>query len=479
MSAGKVLALVVVVASFAIVALGVSWCCWCVRSRFGTADKSIHGLKSVATVADTMDSSARAAKSSLLSATLPTTATTATMTQPRATASESRRLNAAAEVDAPAKQSLAPFASAMLHSGFESGCTTPSTEGATARPVKPKPKPADTSLPPKVVRSDDDQLRKPFPGVSGGLQRRISKVDLFVCEKTAAPQSARRSSQTPAPSSGANDHKRAEVEDGMERTSTVKVLKLGDWDDETSLSIFESASATTPSGRDSALTKSVTRSLLGSAEPVRKFLHQKSTLQRGAGTLPAGSSTIPQTLDCRPLAVLNSRGQRLTRTPTGQTGPALGCKEIIGTKQRSEGPSSPYKDASEVTSAARGHIATAIIGKKGVERRPSFMTPMKSEKFEGCTKARGATTRPTKGTGQELVEKEAGKPFHSTWAGKRSLLRKAQRAAALCPRKGSDTPEVSIVINVPKEEMSLLDVTKEQMLGSANYCSTSAKKESQ
>ncbi|XP_064490334.1 uncharacterized protein LOC135401718 [Ornithodoros turicata] len=55
MSAGKVLALIVVVVSFAVVAVAVSWCCWCIRSRF--SDKNIQPVKSAATVADTLDSS--------------------------------------------------------------------------------------------------------------------------------------------------------------------------------------------------------------------------------------------------------------------------------------------------------------------------------------------------------------------------------------------------------------------------------------
>lgn len=56
MSAGKVLALIVVVVSFAIVAVAVSWCCWCIRARF-FGDKHIQPVKSAATVADTLESS--------------------------------------------------------------------------------------------------------------------------------------------------------------------------------------------------------------------------------------------------------------------------------------------------------------------------------------------------------------------------------------------------------------------------------------
>ncbi|XP_049511935.1 uncharacterized protein LOC119464826 [Dermacentor silvarum] len=483
MSAGKVLALVVVVASFAIVAVAVSWCCWCVRSRFGTADKSIQAVKSVATVADTMDSSARAAKSSLLSATFPTTATTATMTHPRATASEPRMLNPAAEVDAPVKQSLPPFTSAIYPSVAESACTTPSTTDAAKTPEVPTPKPAEsraTSLLPKATQPDDnDQLWKPFPGVSDGLQRRISKVDLFICEdNTATPQSVRRSSQISARGSGADGLKLTKLEAGTEHASAVKALELGDCDEESASSIFESASATTPSRRNSESTESVTGSLLGNAEAERKFLDHKSTRQCGSGTLPGGSSATQPTPECRTLAVLNPSEQRSSRIPTDRTGPTMGCEELMFPKQQPKAPSSPYKDTSQVASAARGPLYTAVRGKKDGERRPSFMMPMESDKFEGFTKARGATTRPTKRAGGKLLEKAGVKQTESLWAGKRSLLRKAQKAAALSPRKGSGTPEVSIVINVPKKEMSLLEVTKEQMLASANPCSATAKKES-
>ncbi|KAH7934005.1 hypothetical protein HPB49_020272 [Dermacentor silvarum] len=483
MSAGKVLALVVVVASFAIVSVAVSWCFWCVRSRFGTADQSIQAVKSVATVADTMDSSARAAKSSLLSATFPTTVTTATMTHPRATASEPRMLNPAAEVDAPAKQSLPLFASAIYHSAVESASTTPSTAGAAVTQEESTPKPADnsaTSSPPKATRPHDDQLWKPFPGASDGLQTRVSKVELFIYEdNTDAPQSVRRSSQPSAPGCGADGLKLTKLEAGTEHASAVKALELGDCDDENVSSNFESASDTT-SRRDSESTKSMTRSLLCRPATDRKFLDQKSTRHSGPGTLPAGSSATQPTPECRTLAVLNSSGQRPRRIPIGRMGAAVGCEEIIVAKQQSGVSPSPYKDASEVTSAPRGRIPTAVMEKKDVERTPSIKALTKSKKFEGFMKARGATTRPTIGAEEKLVEKEGVKPSQSAWTGKRSLLRKAQRAAAaeigLSPRKGSGMPEVSIVINVPKKEISMLEVTKEQMLASANHCSASATK---
>lgn len=57
MSAGKVLALLVVVVFVAMAAVVVSWCCWCIRSRYG--DKNIQAVKSAATVADTLESSSR------------------------------------------------------------------------------------------------------------------------------------------------------------------------------------------------------------------------------------------------------------------------------------------------------------------------------------------------------------------------------------------------------------------------------------
>ncbi|XP_050047146.1 uncharacterized protein [Dermacentor andersoni] len=480
MSAGKVLALVVVVASFAIVALGVSWCCWCVRSIFGTADKSIQAVKSVATVADTMDSSARAAQSSLLSATFPMTATTAAITHPRATASEPRMLNAAAEVDAPAKHSQPPFASDIYHSVAENACTTPSTTSATKMLDLPSPKPADnsaTSLPPKATRPDDYQLSEPFPDVSVGMQKMRPKVDLFMRKEMCALQSVRRFSRRSVRGSGADGLKQEKLEAGNECATTVKALKLEDWDEENASSIFESASATTPSRRDSASAKSVTGSLLRSPEPEQKLPDQKFMPQSGIGTLPAGNSVTQQTPERPTLAVVNSSGLRSYQLPTDRTRPALGCEEIIFGQQL-EVPSPPYKDASDVNGAARGHISTAVIGKKGGERRRSFKMPIESDKVEGFTKARGTATRPTKGAVGKLGEQAGAKPSKSPWAGKRSLLRKAQRAAALSPRKGSGTPEVSIVINVPKKEMSLLEVTKEQMLASANHCSGSSRKES-
>ncbi|XP_065283172.1 uncharacterized protein [Dermacentor albipictus] len=481
MSAGKVLALVVVVASFAIVALGVSWCCWCVRSIFGTADKSIQAVKSVAAVADTMDSSARAAQSSLLSATFLMTATTAATTHPQATASEPRMLNAAAEVDAPAKHSQPPFASDIYHSVAENACTMPSTTGATELLDLPSPKPADnsaTSLPPKATQADDYQLSEPFPHVSVGMQKMMPNVDLFIRKEMRALQSVRRFSRRSVRGSGADDLKQEKLEAGTECTTTVKALKLGDSDEEDASSIFESASGTTPSRRDSASAKSVTGSLLRSPEPEEKLTDQKFMRQRGVGTLPAGSSVTQQTPEHSTLAVVNSSGLRSCLLPTDRMGSALGCKKIIFGEQQLEVLSSPYKDASDVAGAARGHISTAVIGKKGGKGKPSFKMPIESYKAEGFTKVRGTATRPTKGAVGKLVEQAGAKPSKSPWAGKRSLLRKAQKAAALSPRKGSGTPEVSIVINVPEKEMSLLEVTKEQMLASANHCSGSSRKES-
>ncbi|XP_065283183.1 uncharacterized protein [Dermacentor albipictus] len=481
MSAGKVLALVVVVASFAIVALGVSWCCWCVRSIFGTADKSIQAVKSVATVADTMDSSARAAQSSLLSATFPMTATTASITHPRATASEPRMLNAAAEVDAPAKHSQPPFASDIYHSVAENACTMPSTTGATKMIDLPSPKPADnsaTSLPPKATRPDDYQLSEPFPDVSVGKQKMMPNVDMFIRKEMCALQSVRRLSRRSVRGSEADGLKQEKLEAGNECATTVNALKLGDVDEEDASSIFESASATTPSRRDSASAKSATGSLLRSPEPEQKFPDQKFMRQSGIGALPAGISVTQETPERGTLAVVNSSGLRSYQLPTDRTGSALGCKEIIFGEQQLEVLSSPYKDASDVTGAARGHISTALIGKKGSDGRHSFEMPIESDKVEGFTKARGTATRPTKGAVGKLGEQAGAKPSKSTWGGKRSLLRKAQRAAALSPRKVSGTQEVSIVINVPKKEMSLLEVTKEQMLASANHCSGSTRKES-
>ncbi|KAL1469658.1 hypothetical protein MTO96_040948 [Rhipicephalus appendiculatus] len=257
MSAGKVLALVVVVPSFAIVAVVISWCCWCVRSCIGTADKSIQAVKSMATVADTMESSARAVKSSLISATFPTTATTATMTtHPRVVASEPRMLKQAAQVEVPAKPTLPPFASVLYHSATGSACTPPNPTEAAKTPDLPTTKSADSdtrSSPPKSACSDDHHPQKTSLEVGERLQRRISKVDLFHREANAVtPQPIGRSFQPSAPGSEAHGLKQAKVEVKSERASAVKTLELRNTVDDASGS-FELASATTPSLRSSRI----------------------------------------------------------------------------------------------------------------------------------------------------------------------------------------------------------------------------------
>ncbi|KAH6924817.1 hypothetical protein HPB50_025544 [Hyalomma asiaticum] len=261
MSAGKVLALIVVVATFAIFAIGVSWCCWCVRSRFGTADKSIQAVKSMATVADTMDSSARVAKSSLLSTTFPTTATTATMTHPRVTASEPRMPNQDAEVEAP---SLPQFASVVFHTAAGSACTSPSPTDATGSPKGLTPKQVDEEfklLPQQAKKPDDHALRKTLMGVSENLQRRTSKVDLFYRASNAVTlQSARRCCQQTAPGSRADGLERSKVHGSTEHVSAVKALELRDSANDEASSEFESASDITPSHRSSESMKTAARS---------------------------------------------------------------------------------------------------------------------------------------------------------------------------------------------------------------------------
>ncbi|KAL3260560.1 hypothetical protein MRX96_046279 [Rhipicephalus microplus] len=231
MSAGKVLALIVVVASFAIIAVGVSWCCWCVRSCIGTADKSIQAVKSMATVADTMDSSARVVKSSLISATFPTTATTATMTNhPRVVASEPRMLKQAAEVEVLAKPSLPPSASVMFHSVARSDRTSTNPAHAARVSDVPTSKSADNnarSFAPKATRADNNHLRKTSLDAGESLQRRCSKVYLLHREANVVPlQSVGRSFQPSVRESEARGLKRANVESKNERASAVNTLEL-------------------------------------------------------------------------------------------------------------------------------------------------------------------------------------------------------------------------------------------------------------
>ncbi|KAL1469659.1 hypothetical protein MTO96_040949 [Rhipicephalus appendiculatus] len=141
-----------------------------------------------------------------------------------------------------------------------------------------------------------------------------------------------------------------------------------------------------------------------------------------------------------------------------------------------EGSSNLYEDASERTAPDR--ISNLVTGKQEDEKRASFKTPINPDEREGISRARGTATGPTIRAEEKVADKAGVRSSDLPWAGKRSLLRKAQRATALSPRRGNGAPEVSIVINVPKKEVSLLEVTKEQMLANANHCCATLKKES-
>ncbi|KAH8032134.1 hypothetical protein HPB51_023244 [Rhipicephalus microplus] len=439
MSAGKVLALIVVVASFAIIAVGVSWCCWCVRSCIGTADKSIQAVKSMATVADTMDSSAQVVKSSLISATFPTTATTATMTNhPRVVASEPRMLKQVAEVEARV-----------------SDVPTSKSADNNAR-----------SFAPKATRSDDNRLQKTSLDAGKSLQRRCSKVYLLHPEANVVPlQSVGRSFQPSVRESEAHGLKRANVESKNERASAVSTLELRN-----------TMTDETPSRRSSGSIKSAYGRLLDSPEPLNKLHYQISERGSSAGITTAYCISKQQTSEPRSFAAQHSRHKRSSRVPAGREGTAVHYEEVVATDCKYEGSSRLCKDAPEKKTPDRS--SNLVTEKQENERTASFKTPIYSDERKVISRARGATTEPVKRAGQKVADKASVKSSDLPWAGKRSLLRKAQRATALSPRRRNGAPEVSIVINVPKKEVSLLEVTKEQMLANANHCCATLKKES-
>lgn len=144
-----------------------------------------------------------------------------------------------------------------------------------------------------------------------------------------------------------------------------------------------------------------------------------------------------------------------TRGSAGGAGGTSNAGHILTTADR--------KSVQEPT----GSIDTTSLT-KAADGRPGLRTPATPGEGEGSKSPRAS---------QQTKKRMALSEF--SWAGKKSLLKKAQRlSGSSSPKKAGGTPEVSIVINVPKKEMSLLEVTKEQMLANANHCPPTAKKES-
>ncbi|KAL3260561.1 hypothetical protein MRX96_046280 [Rhipicephalus microplus] len=193
--------------------------------------------------------------------------------------------------------------------------------------------------------------------------------------------------------------------------------------------------------------KSAYGRLLDSPEPLNKLHYQISERGSSAGITTAYCISKQQTSEPRSFAAQHSRDKRSSRVPAGREGTAVHYEEVSQEKQENE-------------------------------RRASFKTPINSDERKVISRARGAATEPVKRAGEKVADKASVKSSDLPWAGKRSLLRKAQRATALSPRRRNGAPEVSIVINVPKKEVSLLEVTKEQMLANANHCCATLKKES-
>ncbi|XP_077494592.1 uncharacterized protein LOC144105329 [Amblyomma americanum] len=391
MSAGKVLALIVVVASFAIVAVAVSWCCWCVRSRFGS-DKSIQAVKSVATVADTIDSS-RAAKSSL--STFPTTTTTTMPPGPRATDIGPRVLTPAAEVDANAAKQSGPAIPSTILQSAESTRSSPTSADAVGALTGRGTSYATSPL--KACYQDEIFRR---PQVAESLQRRISKVDLFSCEDTAlatamdasfpAPGTDSVRRRTPA---GAEVKGAAGAEGYHPNDSRNKAARTA---------TFASDSGT-PSGKDTDTTSTVSEDQRGVPESDRPDLRCKQTGQKSditSGTGTASQQKSPATDSCV---------QPSSRVVSGPESPVVASEGVFHTVQQFEGSSPPYQDTLDGAScsARSAQISTALERKnerasrsskdptmpeKVTEVSPGFQTPMDSENVEG-SKARDTTPR--------------------------------------------------------------------------------------
>lgn len=445
MSAGKVLALIVVVASFAIVAVAVSWCCWCVRSRYGAADKSIQAAKSVATVADTMDSS-RPARSSVSSS------IANAKTVNRGT-SEPRLLIPAADVG-PARDSLPPYGDDIFQMAESvADMVTASSSAKRASVVKRTP---DHSPPER--RYEEELFRRPVPG-ENVRQRKGSKLDLFSGEISNMLSPTARTSPTV--------RKTSKAEDDVREISAVRDTKMDACVKEKSAE-HDGGSLTpwTPSRKDTADDKSG-RSLAGSF--------------RGSGGEPvvdgcetSGGDAVTPTAKTPFTPPLNTNGHGATPRRSSPGSSKMTPDGTVPTRGSAGGAGGTSNAGHILTTADRksvqeptGGIDTTSLT-KAADDRPGLRTPATPGEGEGSKSPRAS---------QQTKKRMALSEF--SWAGKKSLLKKAQRlSGSSSPKKAGGTPEVSIVINVPKKEMSLLEVTKEQMLANANHCPPTAKKES-
>lgn len=459
MSAGKVLALIVVVASFAIVAFAVSWCCWCVRSRCGAADKSIQAAKSVATVADTMDSS-RPARGSV-SSSLANAKTTNRGT------SEPRLLIPAADVG-PARASLPPYGNAV----FQSIDSVPSTPTPIPSPRKASLVKRSPDSPPQR-RYEEELFRRPAPG-DNVRQRRSSKLDLLSRETSQVPSAITTPSKSPTVRKAEVDVKEIPAARDTKIDACVKEKAPTPLDDESLTAGISSRKDVADDKFSKSMTGSFRGTLATGGEPV---VAECDTLGGDAATRTAERpSPSPLTASGHGTSPMRfSQGSsKITSDGVVPTSGAAKQLESSHIQDTPEGVGSASKAGQISTTAERksvqdptGSIDTTSLTKAS-DDSPGFHTPAGPAEAEGSKSPR---------TPQQTKKKVPLSEF--SWAGKRSLLRKAQKlSGSASPKKADGTPEVSIVINVPRKEMSLLEVTKEHMLANANHCPPTAKKES-